>query len=415
MSSHGRIQVFEYGVLQVGNHRGVAFTQGHLEVLERHAGTKGVPWFERIHKGVRFSSYVGVVQVKDLQIEVLPKIDNMEADRSVWQRVLVNMLRESGILHITDTGTSDLRLLGNSVLDLYLIRFLEECERLVHQGLVRRYRKQSGNLHVLKGALQFSRHVTENLIHKERFYTRHTVYDHNHVFNSLLRQALEVVGRINTTPWLRARIAGLLTFFPEVSTLPVTERLFDTLPYSRNTETYRTAINIARLILLNYHPDILRGQHHVIAMMFDMNRLWERWIGRQLQKHLPEYEVQSGSTIGFWTPEQSTSPSTLRPDFLLTHRTTGEGLIIDTKWKRPPENRPSEADLRQIFAYNLLFCCREGILIYPGTKTAHRAGVFTYKASDSPLHCSTLFLNIIDTKSGALRGKAITQMASFKR
>ena len=415
MLSKNRIQVFEHGVLQTGIHRGVEFAQHHLDVLDRHAGTRGVPWFDRINKGIRLKSYVGVIQVKDLQIEVLPKIDNTKEKDAVWQRVLVSMLRESGMLRINDTGTSDLRLLRNSVLDLYLIRFVEECERLVHQGLVRRYRKQSGNLLVLKGALQFSKHVTENVVHKERFYTRHTVYDHDHVFNSLLCQALTVVCRINTSPLLRGRIHSLLTFFPEVTSIAVSERLFDTLPYSRNTETYRTAINIARLILLNYHPDVLRGQNHVIAMVFDMNILWERWIGKQLKKHLPDWRVKTRGSLPFWSSEHQNNTSRLRPDFLLTHPITKQTIIIDTKWKRPENNKPSEADLRQIFAYNLLFNSKHGILLYPGNETSEKGGQYHYNTNGTTLHCSTTFLNIINPETGTPHGKEVTQMASLKR
>ncbi|RTZ50444.1 hypothetical protein EJ377_03040 [Chryseobacterium arthrosphaerae] len=32
----------------------------------------------------------------------------------------------------------------------------------------------------MKGSLQFSRHISQNLVHKERFYVKYSHYDVNH-------------------------------------------------------------------------------------------------------------------------------------------------------------------------------------------------------------------------------------------
>jgi 5-methylcytosine-specific restriction enzyme subunit McrC len=235
MKADKRISVFEYDILRPGEHNGVVFSKEHLEVLSHYGNEKRVPWFELVHNGIRFTSFVGALQVKDLLIEVLPKIDKAKEDVDLWHHVLVSMLRDVGMLQVIETGTSTLRLKSNSLLELYFGRFVTECEKLVHKGLVRRYRKHQGNLNALKGAIHFGRHITENLVHQERFYTRHNVYDYNHVFNSLLFQALIVIRRLTNTPQLHSRIQCLLLCFPETDILNPTERLFGTLPFSRST------------------------------------------------------------------------------------------------------------------------------------------------------------------------------------
>jgi 5-methylcytosine-specific restriction enzyme subunit McrC len=64
----------------------------------------------------------------------------------------------------------------------------------------------------------------------------------------------------------------------------VTEQTFQRLAFDRNTERYRPAMALARLIILNYQPDVRRGGHDVLAILFDMNELFERYVLRLLKK-----------------------------------------------------------------------------------------------------------------------------------
>lgn len=398
MSDSRRITVFEHQILRVEPGKG--FTPDHLNILLRYSETDRRGLFEPVYNGVRFTSFVGAIRVGELLIEVLPKIDQVQGDEERWQRFLIQMLREAGMLRVHDMGIAPLHLLRQSVLELYFILFVQECEKLVHRGLMRRYRQTEGNLFVLKGALQFNRHVTQNLVHGERFYTRHTVYDHNNRFNRILLLALGVIRRVNLSPALAGRIQGLMAFFPEVDTIAATEQLFEALPYNRNTEHYRLAMEIARMILLSYHPDIRSGKNHVLALMFDMNRLWERWIYRQLLRHLPGWEVSYHSSCTFWTSGKSEGTTRLQPDFLLISP-EGQRLIIDTKWKVPQNQLPSEQDLRQIFAYNLMFNTHTGILLYPGPRTQLQKGTYHYPPSHKdpqaqPFSCWQMYVNPVE-------------------
>jgi 5-methylcytosine-specific restriction enzyme subunit McrC len=50
------------------------------------------------------------------------------------------------------------------------------------------------------------------------------------------------------------------------------------LQMDRTTERYRKAIQLVRFIILTYSPDLRSGSEHVIAILFDMNRVFERFI-----------------------------------------------------------------------------------------------------------------------------------------
>ena len=55
--------------------------------------------------------------------------------------------------------------------------YIQEINKLLHIGLVKKYRKETNNVKALKGKLEFAGNIRKNLVHKERFYTTHQVYN----------------------------------------------------------------------------------------------------------------------------------------------------------------------------------------------------------------------------------------------
>ena len=306
------------------------------------------------------------MQIGTTTIEVLPKADKQSEDIN-WQSVLVGMLKAVGAFDIRAPSSSSLQIKRNAILDLYFELFIAEVEYLVHLGLVKRYQKREGNRTALKGSLHFPKHLQQNLTHQERFFVRYTTYDTPHLLNSILHKCLLLLKRINTNPILRSRIAALLLHYPEQPNIKVSEALFRKIQYNRKTESYRKAIEIAQLLLLNYHPDVSKGQNHVLAIMFDMNLLWEKFVYASLRKHKPASAIiLSQSKKSFWKPERG-NISTLRPDIVINPNQE-DCLVLDTKWKNLSGRNPSSEDLRQMYVYNQYFGAKKSALAYPGRR-----------------------------------------------
>ena len=190
------ITVFEHQNLRI-NEKG--FDTKDLEALVKFYG-QGIdfPYYTLIANGVGFKSYVGVIQIGDLQIEVLPKADkNSKNDEKKWRNVLIGMLLAVGDLDALAPSSSALSLHANSILELYFALYLKELDYLLHRGLVKKYRKVEGNVTALKGSLVFGKHIQQNVTHQERFYTRHTVYDREHKLHQILYKALLAVHQLN--------------------------------------------------------------------------------------------------------------------------------------------------------------------------------------------------------------------------
>ncbi len=397
------VQVFEHSALTVDGHR---FTLRHFDQLVRYNERNGNRFFAVGHNRIHFRQFVGVIQVGDLTIEILPKADNVpasQADKKKWQGALIEMLKRSGFLQVESLSTARLRLRSESLLDLYVEAFLEEVRALAHCGLVRKYRRTDGNLPVLKGRLLFREHIARNLVHRERFYTAHEFYDRNNAFNQILRLALAVVARISSNPHLQASARSLDLHFEDVERISVSQQLFERLRFNRNTERYRPAIQLARLILLNFSPDVRGGREDVMAILFDMNRLFERFVYVELKRAVSRQPsgamtCRGQSSRRFWTSGYMRKD--LRPDIVVEF---GRGkdrrrLLVDTKWKMPSDGRPADDDLRQMYAYNLRFGACRSMLLYPRVvDTPDMHGVFEPAETPHQTHphtCGMMYLEL---------------------
>lgn len=396
-STRHHIVVFEHDSLQVGHYYDgppsvtampkVLFDNQKLASLQAYFGQKGVPYFSLIHNGVRFCEFVGVIQIGKLTIEVLPKADKNERDKADWKNKLIAMLRAVGVFDIRQTSESALRLKSNSILELYFELFLIETEILLHQGLVKRYGKTEGNCTALKGSIQFGKHIQQNLLHQERFFVRHTTYDVEHNFHKLIWKTLGLLKKINTNAVLQSRIGSLTLQFPEMPDLTVNAAIFSKLLWNRKTEPYRRVMKIAEMLLLNFHPDVSRGQNHVLALMFDMNLLWEKFVVACLRKNLKEYRVLAQTSMPFWKSTEGKVKTDMRPDILI-EKTGYWNIVLDTKWKNLGDQKPSPEDLRQMFAYQIFFDAKKTALVYPGKKQAFASGNFQKTGFDK--NCSLL-------------------------
>ncbi|MBK6819808.1 MAG: hypothetical protein IPG85_09585 [Bacteroidetes bacterium] len=164
----------------------------------------------------------------------------------------------------------------------------------------------------------------------------------------------------------------------------------------RKTEPYAKAINIAKMILLNYHPDINKGGNSVLALFFDMNLLWEKYVAKVLRTYLPiEYEIKTQNKRLFWS-SNVVSDANIKPDILILKSDKVE-RILDTKWKLPYDNRPKDEDLKQMFSYNKIFNGTESWLLYPNIESISKHGSFGEEhGSCGMLLITVLFENKLD-------------------
>lgn len=360
---HNRtIRVFEHQTLRYGqSYDGVDFARIHFDLLARFNERHQNKFFTLVHRGIKFSQHVGVIQAGDVQIEILPKTDRENSSPSpmACRNVLIHMLHECRLLKLDRIPTAALHLRNASLFDLYLQVFLAETRKIFHQGLAKRYRWKSENLNTCKGKILFAQDLRSNLVHRERIHVRYQYYDNDHLINQILYQTLIWIPRLTRSTYLSDQSRHVLLYFPELEPIMPMAHHFDRIRLDRKTERYRTALDIARMFWQNLTPDVHGGNQNVISILFDMNELFEEYVYRQLKKLESVYEIKVSrqQSRRFWETR------TIRPDIVL--ESGGKTIVLDTKWKILSEPKPHDDDLKQMYVYNHHFNAVKSVLVYP--------------------------------------------------
>ena len=143
---------------------------GHFESLVSFNDRNGNRFFDVGNRCIKFRHYVGVIQVGNLTLEILPKLDRESGDKTKMRDHLISMLHRTGILPLEDVGPASLHTIHGSLFDLYLELFLRRVWQIVHAGIPKRYSLVQGNERFLRGHLLMNRHIMRNMFDKSRFF-----------------------------------------------------------------------------------------------------------------------------------------------------------------------------------------------------------------------------------------------------
>lgn len=393
MSKKNLIQVFEYQKLKYTDSKD-GLTKSHFEAMVKFNEKNDNKYYTIIHKGIKFNSYVGVIQINGLTIEILPKADkdnsDIEAQKKTWQNVLLNMLKVCKHINVDNISETALKKRYNSILEVYFKMYLNEIEELIQKGLIKKYRRVQENQLALKGKLVFTKNIQKNIVHKERFYCEHQVYDKDHLLHQILYKGLKILdGFVSSN--LKDKLNRILFHFSDFKEVNINSSHFSKIIPNRKTIPYKKAIDIAKMIILNYSPNLNSGNDNMLTLLFDMNKLWEEYVYRILQKHKPKgYYVSPQNSTQFWETKR------IKPDIVIKHNE--ETYIIDTKWKIVSSYKPSDDDLKQMFAYNLYWKSEKSMLLYPRIdQEDSKFGNYHHTPNEKEKNqCKLGFINIIN-------------------
>lgn len=407
------IRRYEHQKLLIGED---GFTSSHWKSLLKLNQSNESKYFEILHNGIKFQQYVGIIQVGELAIEIHPKADKHEEDQK-WKGVLLQMLQACGKLRAETYGAANVRRQHLNLLEVYFEIFLTEVNDLIRKGLIKQYRYQTKNVTSLKGKLEFAGNIRLNVIHKERFYTRHQVYDVDHKIHQVLAQALRLVEQFTRGSRIYDLVGRTILSFPEVEYKVFDAKQLDSIDLNRKSEPYCYALELARLIILNYSPDISSGRQKMLSLLFDMNELWEEYVLVQLRKACrgTDLEVTGQESKTFW------GSNGLRPDIVI--RQGHETYVIDTKWKTPGSSSASIQDLRQMYAYARFWNAEKVMLLYPGSRDRKRFQSFenedySFPNSDGTPElidhrCKMAFAEIVDQGTNMLSSNVGTEILAM--
>ena len=402
------LRVFEFDeLIQDRVYNGIKFDNNYLTSIQKFNTRNHHKYFTLIHQGVKFSNYVGVIEIGDLIIEILPKADNNlnihtpEDVKTSWRNILLHMLKKSGLINVISLTNAHLRLKSSTLLDIYIDQFISEVEMIMRRGLLKQYRLSRGNVKYFKGRLLVSEDIQNNFFDRTKFFTEHQIYDYNNLLNQIIAQALHVLV-LTAKPSFQDRLSRILLDYPEVTNTRINQSVFNKIIYNRRNEYYKKTLELAKLILLNYNPDIQSGRDYVLAILFDMNNLWEKYIYKTLYQNKSNhgYDVNYQNAKKFWEHKR------IKPDLVLEK--DNKKYIVDTKWKVVNMSNPSDADLKQMYAYNMYWEANKSMLLYPnihGANNQTNYGKFhkgTPKHDNDGNYCKLGFVDVWNEVDGEI-------------
>lgn len=384
-----RFVVYEHDTLVQDEHydspRGgkVRFEAHHLAALAKYHDRTSTRAFTLGHRSLRLRQHVGFLRVGPVSLEVYPKLGRDAQERD-WPGLMFHMLDVVAGVRLAPQDNAPLRSRSGELFDILLARFLDLTQTILRAGLARSYREVEENGTTFRGRLLVGQHLRANHVRQERMYVAYEVHDADNLPNRILHRALERVMRTATSPDLLHRAQSALSAFPDLTPAPIRPAEWASLRYDRRTERYREALVLARMVLHDERPDLRWGDHEVIALLFDMNALFEAYVERAL-RGLAGVRVRAQRPARFWEPSSGPA-SWVKPDLLVFEDGDSVPLVLDTKWKVPKHGRPDDDDLRQVFAYLHTFGGRGGALLYPRASAEQTATEGTFVVGTMPGH-----------------------------
>ncbi len=373
------ITVFEQSALMVRDRPdeemsclGAAQAEALVDLGER-MGARIASW--QGPRSLRIQQFVGLVRTRDLQLEILPKLDGLPEPAQV-RRSLLAMLALAQDLEVR--GSEVVSFLESSEPFLYALARLY-CHRLlesVRRGLRQEYVLHEDLLPHIRGKIQW--HLQARLQATLRLDLA-CVFDERSEdtpLNRTLKAALLAAGRMLESTRTASMVTELRHAMSGVSETcpPANQRA--RLRTDRMNRHLEPLLVLAKLILGNCNPDLGRsadGNRDTYALIWDMNMLFEQYVGRIAQAVLQRKGFQvvlQGEALSYLAHDVVSGRKAflLKPD-ILVRRERKPWLVADTKWKRLDPRQAnlgvSQADVYQVLAYAHHFAVDQAMLVYP--------------------------------------------------
>lgn len=390
----------EYSPKSIQADLGWALNDARLDQLERLNDRNGATLFTLGRKVIKASQYVGLVRLGNTTLQVLPKIayhgdfdkpegspEYQNAVRTATHNLLV-MLSLACDLPLRALDASQLYEKDGDWLEILTRLFALELHRQFRGGLHHSYRTLEERLPVIRGRWLAGRQIAQHAHDYSRFDVSYDEFSTDTALNRVFALTVETLRRLTQDPYNRRLLLDLGEWLSECAPRGDTLRAdLSNVHFTRLTERFRPSFNLAALFWRQRQVQLSAGDCAALAVVFDMNRLFQDFMACFLQRHRKEIlppEWQDGEIVlqaqgqKVYLAEREDLDRQARmpvfrlvPDILITSALGRPVLIADTKYKRLSRQRAeggvAEGDLYQMLAYAQRWECADILLIYPAS------------------------------------------------
>lgn len=315
--------------------------------------------------------HVGQVVADGVSLEILPKIGHLSEAGA--RDCLVRMLAVAFDLEILVGAAAAHGCQHETLLDILVRLFATALAEQVRRGLPRAYLRHAEDRATLRGKLDVGRQFTTLLATPQRIACAFDELSPDIPLNRIMAAAVRFLQPLARTIETQRLLTELAFAYIDVGTEPIATLPWGVLRFDRSNTRWRALADFARLLVDRSWQTTGRGETGGTALLFDMNRLFERYVARRLTFTLPSGWTMSAQGERRWCVTAAESPAEglfqAQPDIVLLAAGKPR-LVVDTKWKRLEAYRVdrkrgiAQGDVYQMMAYAALYDAPV-LLLYP--------------------------------------------------
>jgi len=312
---------------------------------------KNIPNIQKYFKSdfntIKTTQYCGIINDGNEDYFILPKIANTNNDKQNLDIFTYMLMYANDIKINNEDIASASNLKSNNILEVFIQIFVKNLVKELQKGLFKNYINIEENSRVLKGKYLINENIKYNF-NNSKIYCSYDEFSSNNELNQFFLYVIKT----------------LLDFTSNKKLLKKCELVFDEVDckqfdinnikinFTRLNNRYKNSYEIALLLLKKLIPTFNKDKKS-FAFLFDMNMLFEKFIGNIYKQNNPKVIIQKGN--------KQFGSLYLRPDII------NDNEIIDCKYKSIKDSEIASRDDRyQMYVYaNNYIDINSTILLYP--------------------------------------------------
>lgn len=292
---------------------------------------------------LKSQQYCGILNFEDKDYYLLPKIVDNSDEKNL--DIFIYMLMYAYDIKLENEDIASCKNEKHNILEVFIQMFASNLFKEFKRGVYREYITEQDNLTTLRGKYLINENLKFNHI-KNKIYCEYDEFSMDNQLNQFFLYAVKTLLKYTKNKKLLKQCELVLD--------EAEDKTFDInnlqVHFNRLNNRFKNSFEFA-LLLLNKSIPLFAKDKKSFAFLFDMNMLFERFVGKMIKELEPATLLQSCDTYG---------DLILKPDIIV------KDLIIDTKYKKlGAKNEIKRDDKFQMFVYGKNYGIKDTMLLYP--------------------------------------------------
>ena len=362
------LSVLEHQKIYIGKTRNISKRQisfsdaDAIRIID--INNKGI--FKWGNRYIVSQQWVGVISLPGLSLEILPKISD-SYDETFIKETLLMMFKVAHDIPTKKNIKAKVNFTKNGLVEILISNYLDQIEFYIREGLLYSYCKVTKNTTAVKGSIDFAKQVNKNILNPTRFVCKYSKLDIDNNVNQIIKYTMCKMKKVSRDSVNLRKLNTLRIYFEEVSNINLKAASNMNIQINRINVRVKEIIEYGKLFLDGYSVSISNGDNSISSMLFDMNKIFEKFIYKNYKKIFgSNVFYQSGNNYLLSDKNGKIKRIKLKPDMLI-NTSKGFKMVVDTKWKII-KSFAKESDVYQMNAYvSAISKVDTAILMYPKT------------------------------------------------